>query len=114
LPAFKRNISKETRARVLERNGYTCQMCGDGAGDDDSFHPGRKVRLTMGHIKDKSLGGDDTPGNLRAVCTKCNEGLQNRAPTKPDLLHLKSMIRKATVDDQKEILKILQGKFPVP
>ena len=27
VPAFTRDISNETRARVLERNGYTCQMC---------------------------------------------------------------------------------------
>src|SRR5690606_39590435 len=35
LPAFKRGISKETRAWVIERNGYTCQMCGVAAGDPD-------------------------------------------------------------------------------
>lgn len=58
VPAFSRNISKETRAVVLERNGYTCQMCGL---DSNPFFPGRTVRLTMGHIKDKSKGGTDTP-----------------------------------------------------
>lgn len=32
LPAFDRGISKETRAFVLDRNGFTCQMCGAAAG----------------------------------------------------------------------------------
>src|SRR6266481_1264030 len=76
-PAFKRGISKETRAVVLERNGYTCQMCGLAAGDPDPYSTGRTIRLTMGHILDKSKGGGDSPSNLRAVCTNCNEGLQN-------------------------------------
>lgn len=110
-PAFKRGISKETRAFVLERNGYTCQMCGAAAGDPDPFNSDRTIRLTMGHIKDKSKGGEDTPGNLRAVCTNCNEGLQNIAPQKPDRIHLLAQIRRAALDDQKAVLRWLQMKF---
>jgi len=111
LPAFKRGISKETRAWVLERNGYTCQMCGVAAGDPDPLGGPRTVRLTMGHSKDKSKGGDDTPQNLRAVCTSCNEGLQNTALPKPDRIHLLGQVRRATIDDQEALLEWLLGKF---
>jgi hypothetical protein len=111
LPAFKRGISKETRAWVLERNGYTCQMCGVAAGDPDPLGGTRHVRLTMGHIKDKSKGGDDTPQNLRVVCTNCNEGLQNTALPKPDRIHLLAQVRRATIDDQEALLKWLLRKF---
>ena len=110
-PAFHRGISKETRAFVLERNGYTCQMCGLAAGDKDPFSPNRTVRLTMGHIKDKSKGGDDEPTNLRAVCTNCNEGLQNAALPKPDQVYILSQVRRATIDDQRALLEWLLGKF---
>jgi 5-methylcytosine-specific restriction endonuclease McrA len=110
-PAFKRNISKETRAWVLERNGYTCQMCGVAAGDPDPLGSDRTVRLTMGHIIDKSKGGDDTPQNLRAICTNCNEGLQNTSLPKPDQIHLLAQVRRATIDDQKALLKWLLQKF---
>lgn len=111
LPAFARGISKETRARVLERNGYTCQMCGLAAGDPDPFNPTRTVRLTMGHILDKSKGGDDSAQNLRAVCTNCNEGLQNTALPKPDQIHLLAQIRRATINDQEAVLNWLLQKF---
>lgn len=111
LPAFERNISKETKARVLERNGYTCQMCGIGAGDIDPYNPTRTIRLTMGHIIDKSKGGDDSMDNLRAVCSNCNEGLQNTGQMKPDLKHLLMQIRRATISDQKAVLAWLLQKF---
>lgn len=65
----------------------------------------------MGHIKDKSLGGADTPDNLRAICTNCNEGLQNTAPPKPDRLELMRQIRRATIDGQRHALEWLQQKF---
>ncbi len=110
-PVFSRDISKETRAFVLERNGYTCQMCGLAAGDPDPYVPSRKVRLTMGHIIDKSLGGEDTPNNLRAVCTNCNEGLAATSPPKPDRLQLLRQVRRATISDQRYVLDWLQGKF---
>jgi hypothetical protein len=110
-PAFARGISKETRAWVLERNGYTCQMCGIAAGDPDPLGGSRTVRLSMGHIIDKSKGGDDTPQNLRAVCTNCNEGLQNTALPKPDRIHLLAQIRRATIQDQEAVLDWLLQKF---
>jgi len=43
LPAFERDMSKKTRALVLDRNGYTCQMCGAVAGEP---HPYDKQRKT--------------------------------------------------------------------
>lgn len=111
VPAFKRGISKETRAQVLERNGFTCQMCGVAAGDPDPLGGPRTVRLTIGHILDKSKGGDDTPQNLRAICTNCNEGLQNTALPKPDQIHLPSQARRATINDQRVLLNWLLNKF---
>jgi len=111
LPAFKRNISKETRARVLDRNGFTCQMCGLAAGDTDPFLPQRTIRLTMGHIIDKSKGGSDSLENLHALCTNCNEGLQNTSLPKPNRIQLLSQIRRAPIDDQRAVLDWLRKKF---
>jgi 5-methylcytosine-specific restriction endonuclease McrA len=86
-------------------------MCGLAAGDRDPFNPNRTVRLTMGHIIDKSKGGSDTYENLRAVCTNCNEGLQNASLPKPDRVQLLSQVRRATLDDQRVLLDWLLEKF---
>src|SRR5580658_4514256 len=67
LPAFERGISKELRALVLDRNGFTCQMCGIAAGEPHPDDGGRKARLHIGHIIDKSMGGKDEASNLRAI-----------------------------------------------
>ena len=56
LPAFERDISKETRAFVLDRNGFTCQMCGAAAGEIHPYDTSRVTRLQIGHIIDKSMG----------------------------------------------------------
>lgn len=84
-PAFTREISKETRAFVLDRNGFTCQMCGAAAGEDHPYDPTRKTRLHIGHIIDKSMGGTDDSTNLRALCSVCNEGAANLTMDRPSL-----------------------------
>lgn len=111
-PAFARAISKETRAFVLDRNGFTCQMCGAVAGEPHPYDPSRKTRLHIGHVIDKSMGGTDAPSNLRAICSVCNEGASNATLTRPDLQKLLIQIRRATSQDQLEVLQWLLKKFP--
>lgn len=111
-PAFERAISKETRAFVLDRNGFTCQMCGAVAGEPHPYDPSRKTRLHLGHIIDKSMGGTDDVSNLKAICSVCNEGASNATLTRPDLMKLLVQIRRATSVDQLEALAWLVKKFP--
>lgn len=111
-PAFTRDISKETRALVLDRNGFTCQMCGAAAGESHPYDPSRKTRLHLGHILDKSHGGTDDISNLRAICSVCNEGAANITQDRPSAVKLLSQLRRGRSEDQLEILKWLLAKFP--
>lgn len=111
-PAFAREISKETRAYVLDRNGFTCQMCGAVAGEPHPYDPSRKTRLHIGHIIDKSMGGTDDPANLRAICSVCNEGASNLTLDRPSYEKLLIQIRRATGADQIRALEWLVRKFP--
>jgi 5-methylcytosine-specific restriction endonuclease McrA len=112
IPAFERGISKETRAFVLDRNGFTCQMCGAAAGEPHPYDPGRKTRLHIAHIIDKSMGGTDEPNNLKAVCSVCNEGASNLTLNRPEAIKLIAQVRRAPVKDQLDILNWLATKFP--
>ncbi|WP_099270659.1 HNH endonuclease [Pseudomonas sp. ICMP 561] len=111
-PASSRAISKETRAYVLDRDGFTCQMCGAVAGEIHPYDLTRKTRLHLGHVLDKSLGGNDEPANLRALCSVCNEGASNLTLIRPDLRKLLVQVRRATSADQLELLAWLLKKFP--
>lgn len=107
---FARQISLKLRAEVLDRNGSTCQMCGLTPGDTDPS-TGRKVRLHIGHIKDKSLGGKDELSNLRTLCSTCNQGAKNITAEKPSWIWLLAQIRRASQDDQLAALAWLRKKF---
>lgn len=111
-PAFSRHLSKELRAQVLERNGFTCQMCGAVAGEIHPNDGGRRTRLHIGHIVDKSAGGQDVLSNLRALCSVCNEGISNITLQKPEAHSLLVNLRRAKKTDQIGVLRWLVRKFP--
>lgn len=109
-PQFARAISAKLRAEVLDRNGFTCQMCGLTPGETDPA-TGRPVRLHIGHIKDKSLGGKDELSNLRTLCSTCNQGAKNITPEKPSAIWLLSQVRRAGRDEQEAVYEWLKNKF---
>jgi len=112
LPSFERGISKETRAFVLDRNGFTCQMCGIAAGEPHPDDAGRKARLHIGHVIDKSMGGTDDASNLKAICSVCNEGASNLTLNRPDTNKLMVQVRRAPAAVELDVLKWLIRKFP--
>jgi hypothetical protein len=109
-PSFAPGISAKLRAEVLDRNGFTCQMCGNSPGEIDP-PTGRKVRLHVGHIVDKSLGGKDELSNLRALCSTCNQGAKNITGEKPSGIWLLGQIRRAGQDEQRAAFDWLRKKF---
>jgi hypothetical protein len=110
-PAFGRGISPQLRNEILERNGYTCQLCGAGPGDSDPYNPSRKVRLHVDHITPLSQGGTEDKNNLRVLCSACNQGKSNVTPPSDTALNIMARIRKLSRTEQLEIFEYLKRKF---
>lgn len=108
---FEPPISQRLRAQVLERNGYTCTMCGAAAGDVDENNPNRTVRLHIGHIQDRDHRGETQLHNLRALCSACNQGAKNIAQEPPSYTFVIAQVRRAKESDQRKVLDWLNKKF---
>ena len=106
---FARQMSSRLRAQVLERNGYTCQMCGVVPGELDA--EGRGGRLHVRHTIDKIADGTDTRDNLKTLCSECNQGAKNLVTEPSDWIWLLGQIRRASRTDQEKALSWLTNKF---
>lgn len=63
-------ISESVKLAVFERDGWTCQLCGEpldrSAGPNDDWFP------SLDHVTPQSVGGAHTVDNLRAAHRWCN------------------------------------------
>ncbi|MGC8560968.1 MAG: HNH endonuclease [Phycisphaerae bacterium] len=111
-PVIARGISAKLRKRILERNGFTCQACGAGPGEEAPCEPGKRVRLQIDHILPISQGGTDHDDNLRAVCVYYNKDKANiLKPVAGQSIAALAMIRKLPRDAQRKVYEHLKAKF---
>ncbi|MFH1821638.1 MAG: HNH endonuclease signature motif containing protein [Methanobacteriota archaeon] len=112
LPKIADGIPADQRARILQRNGFTCQACGVGAGEPDPLDPHRKARLNVDHIIPLSEGGTNEDSNLRVTCTACNLGRSNLfTPPSSRSVNILANIRRAPRSAQREVYEFLRRKF---
>ena len=61
-------LTARLRWKILQRDNFRCGLCGADAARDHS------VRLDVDHIIPVSEGGRTEAGNLRTLCSRCNNG----------------------------------------
>ncbi len=57
---------RKIRQRILQRDGYVCQMCGVEEAN------------SVDHIVPRLMGGGDEDWNLQTLCTSCNSAKGGR------------------------------------
>lgn len=71
---FRKNqrslMTQELRRKIMERDDYTCQICGKRMPD--------LVGLQIDHIVPVSKGGKTIPSNLQVLCSVCNQSKSNK------------------------------------
>lgn len=64
---------EQLRERVLEREGYECRFCGMS---DEEHTEENSAGLDVHHILPRKDGGEDSMGNLVALCRSCHRTME--------------------------------------
>ena len=62
---LKREGYRELRRRVLDRDGWRCQVCGS------------RTNLEVHHRRFRSHSGDDAEQNLITLCADCHQNVHS-------------------------------------
>ena len=94
-------ISKTLQAKIRDRDGRRCRMCGKTVDEDH-------IKTHVDHMIPREWGGETVEENLWTLCSSCNEGKKNYfASFDPELmeriLHHKSPHRR--------IVSLLESKL---
>lgn len=60
----RRLMTHALRRQIMERDNYTCQICGKYMPDEVGLH--------VDHIVPVARGGKTVPSNLQVLCSRCN------------------------------------------
>lgn len=63
-------IPRAARLAIYERDGFTCQLCGEPI--DRMAHPNSNEAASLDHIIPRKYGGIDDPSNLQTSHRLCN------------------------------------------
>ena len=66
----RKMMTPQLRRQIIERDNYTCQICGKKMFDE--------VGLEVDHILPIAKGGKTVPSNLQVLCSKCNRSKHDR------------------------------------
>lgn len=94
---FKTNVFNSSRLNILERDNYSCKLCGD-----------LKRKKEIHHIIPIKSGGGSTENNLITLCTTCHNKVTGKEHLYINKFH--SMIERKHTDYNKHMMHVMSGK----